>query len=59
MTERHRRRVRLAFEPNRFASEQLVKVYERLKPIESRPAPTRSSSKSASSKRSSAKGGGQ
>lgn len=59
MTERHRRRIRLAFEPNRFASEQLIKVYEQLKPMESRPVPTRSSSKSARYKRSSAKGGGQ
>lgn len=59
MTKRHLRRVRLAFEPNRFASEQLVKVYEQLKPIESRSAPMQSSPPSASNKRSSAKGGGQ
>lgn len=29
-------RVRLAFEPNRYASEQLQKAYEQLTPIEAR-----------------------
>lgn len=37
MTEYQHRRIRLVFEPNRFASEQLIKVYEQLTPIESRP----------------------
>jgi hypothetical protein len=29
-------RVRLAFEPNRYAQEQLQKAYEQISPIESR-----------------------
>ena len=29
-------KIRVAFEPNRFSSECLVKVYEQLKPIDSR-----------------------
>jgi len=29
-------RVRIEFEPNRFASNCLVKTYERLKPVDSR-----------------------
>lgn len=59
MTEHHHKRVRLAFEPNRFASEQLAKVYEQLEPMESRTTPTRPSSEPADSKRSSAKEGAQ
>ena len=55
MTERDRRRLRLSFEPNRFAAEQLVRVYEQLKPMESRTKPTRSVAKPAK-KRASAKG---
>jgi hypothetical protein len=31
-------RVRVDFEPNRFAGEQLIAAYERLKPTESRRA---------------------
>ena len=59
MTERDRRRVRLSFEPNRFAAEQLVEVYEQLKPLESRTKPTRSVAKPAKKKRASAKGDAQ
>jgi len=37
MSKRHQSwRLRVTFEPSRFASEQLAKVYERLKPTESR-----------------------
>ena len=36
MSERSLRRVRVAFEPSRFSSEQLINVYEPLKPVESR-----------------------
>ena len=42
MSKREHRRVRLAFEPNRFAAEQLVEVYEQLKPMDSRTKPNRS-----------------
>ena len=57
MTERDHRRVRLAFEPNRFAAEQLVEIYEQLKPMESRMKPTRPVAKAAKKKPVSAKGG--
>lgn len=60
MKERHRRRIRRAFEPNRFAAEQLVKIYEELKPVESRTIPTSSPlPEFAIGKCSSAKGGEQ
>ena len=60
MSERHRTwRVRIAFEPNRFSSEQLAKVYAQLKPTDSRGAPTGPSRKPATTKRSAAKGGRQ
>lgn len=36
------RRIRLAFEPNRFSCEQLERAYEQLKPVETR-ATTKSS----------------
>jgi hypothetical protein len=39
------RRLRVTFEPNRFSSEQLSKVYEQLKPTESRELPTLTSDK--------------
>ena len=58
MSERHcTRRIRVAFEPNRFSSDQLVKIYEQLKPTDSRGAPTGPSRKPATTKRSAAKGG--
>ena len=59
MTERHRRPIRLAFEPNRFATEQLVKAYEELKPLESHPTANPSASKPATDKRFFMKGGAQ
>jgi hypothetical protein len=60
MTERHcTLRVRVAFEPNRFSSDQLVKVYEQLKPTDSRGVVTGPSRKPATTKRSGAKGGRQ
>lgn len=39
----HHRRVHVAFEPSRFCPEQLVRVYEQLKPMESREVFTSSS----------------
>ena len=37
MSERNNsRRVRVAFEANHFSSEQLIKVYEQLRPVKSR-----------------------
>ncbi len=59
MTEHHHKRVHLAFEPNRFASEQLAKVYEQLEPTESGTTSTRSSSEPTDNKRSSPKEAGQ
>lgn len=59
MSERHRtRRIRVAFEPNRFSCEQLIEVYEELKPTDSRATPTESSRKPAPPKRSATKGVG-
>jgi hypothetical protein len=58
MKERRRRRIRLAFEPNRLATEQLIKVYEVLKPLVSRTTAAPSSSNPVSSKRSAAKATG-
>ncbi len=55
MSKRDYRRVRLAFEPNRFSSEQLVKVYEQLKPIESRTKTSRAVGKAAGKKPTSVK----
>jgi hypothetical protein len=58
MSERHRTwRVRIAFEPNRFSSDQLVKVYEQLKPTNARSSPAQPSSRPTPTKRSAAKGG--
>ncbi len=52
-------RIRLAFEPNRFSSEQLAKVYEQLKPTDSRATPTESLRKPAKAKRPATKRGEQ
>jgi hypothetical protein len=57
MSERERRRLRLAFEPNRFAAEQLVKVYEQLKPMESGKKPQRAVAKASGQQQAAAKGG--
>jgi hypothetical protein len=51
------RRVRRAFEPNRFSSEQLVQVYEQLKPMEGRTKPAHPAVKTARKKPASIKGG--
>lgn len=59
MTERHCRHIRLAFEPNRLAAEQLVKVYEGLKPLESRTTAAPTAHPPAGGKRFAAKRGGQ
>ncbi len=58
MTGRYRPwRIRVAFEPNRFSSEQLVKVYEQLKPTDSRATPGEPVRNRATTKRSAAKRG--
>jgi hypothetical protein len=49
--------IRLAFEPNRFSSNQLEKVYERLKPTESRPIAESSQARVAATKRRAIKRG--
>jgi hypothetical protein len=60
MRERHRTwRIRVAFEPNRFSSEQLVEVYEQLKPTDARVTAAGSLTRPAKTKRSAAKGGAQ
>jgi len=55
MSQRRSWHVRLAFEPNRYASQQLVKVYEQLNPMEPYAKPAHASGKPARKKRSSAK----
>jgi hypothetical protein len=57
MSERERRQLRLAFEPNRFAADQLVKGYEQLKPMESRKKLQRAVAKARRKQQSVAKGG--
>lgn len=52
-------RVRLAFEPNRFSSEQLVRVYEQLKPTDARATSAHSSSEPTVTKRTVEKRGGR
>lgn len=60
MRERRRPwRIRLAFEPNRFAAKHLVKVYEQLKPMEPHSPSAQSSLKLARTKHSATKRGGQ
>jgi hypothetical protein len=60
MTKRQRTwRLRVAFEPNRFASEQLVKVYEQLEPMRARTTQAAPVRKTAVTKRSTVKGGEQ
>ncbi len=58
MKDRLRRRIRLTFEPNRFATEQLIKVYDLLKPLVSRTTAKPSSSNSNKSKHSATKAKG-
>lgn len=52
-------RVRLAFEPNRFSTEQVERVYEQLKPTGARTTSAPSLSQPAATKRAKAKRGGQ
>ena len=54
MKKRLRGRIRHTFEPNRFATEQLIKVYERLEPLVSRKISAPSTSHPARDKRSAA-----
>ena len=54
MKKRLRGRIRHAFEPNRFATEQLIKVYELLEPLVSRTISSPSTSHPARNKRSAA-----
>ena len=56
MKKRLRGRTRHTFEPNRFATEQLIKVYEVLAPLVSRTNSAPSTSKPGRIKRSVAKG---
>jgi hypothetical protein len=60
MTRQQRNwRIRLAFEPNRFSCEQLERVYQQLKPADTRTTSGSSHTKPASTKRRAAKRGGQ
>jgi hypothetical protein len=52
-------RIRLAFEPNRFSCEQLERVYEQLKPTDTRVTSESSQPKPAVTKRRAAKRGEQ
>jgi len=58
MKDRLRKRIRLTFEPNRFATEQLIKVYDVLTPLVSRTTAAPSSSNPDKIKRSAAKARG-
>ena len=55
MKKRLRGRIRHTFEPNRFATEQLIKVYELLEPLVSRTISAPSTSHPVRNKRSAAK----
>jgi hypothetical protein len=60
MTARHRPwHLRVAFEPNRFSSAQLITVYEQLKPTKSRTTATESLRRPERAKRPGARRGGQ
>jgi hypothetical protein len=52
-------RIRLAFEPNRFSREQLERVYEQLKPTETRASSELSQSQPSVKKHRTAKRGEQ
>ena len=52
-------RVRLAFEPNRYAREQLQKAYEQISPIEARATAQPSARRPATAKRVTTKRGGR
>ena len=51
--------VRLAFEPNRFAQEQLQKAYEQISPIEARATAQRSATRPVAARRATIKRGGR
>ena len=51
----HPWRIRVAFEPNRFGAEHLIRVYEQLEPVKSRIIEPQSSGKRATRKRMAAK----
>ncbi len=50
-------RIRLAFEPNRFSSNQLERAYEQLKPTETRATAESSEARAAATKRRATKRG--
>lgn len=52
-------RVRLAFEPNRYAREQLEKAYEQLSPIEARATAQPSATRPAAARQATIKRGRQ
>lgn len=52
-------RVRLAFEPNRYAQEQLQKAYEQISPIEARATARPSTTRPAAARRATLKRGGR
>lgn len=52
-------RVRLAFEPNRYAQEQLQKAYEQISPIEARATAWSSTTRPAAARRATLKRGGR
>ena len=52
-------RVRLAFEPNRYAQEQLQKAYEQISPVETRATAQPSTTRPAAARRATIKRGRQ
>jgi hypothetical protein len=52
-------RVRLAFEPNRYAQEQLQKAYEQISPIEARSTAQPSATQPAEARQARIKRGGR
>ena len=51
----HPWRIRVAFEPNRFGAEHLIRVYEQLEPVKSQPIEPQSSDKRVTRGRAAAK----
>ena len=51
--------VRLAFEPNRYAQEQLQKAYEQITPIESRATAQQTATQPAAARKATIKRGGR
>ena len=52
-------RVRQAFEPNRYAQEQLQKAYEQISPIEARATAQPSATRRAAARKATVKRGGR